>query len=163
MRRVRRAKRSGTPAPWGRRLGVALLLVATGGCTGDRERPGSPTGPGGTANLRASILTPATGATVLTGNDIVVLVEARDVSALYLQGVGFVARRAAGAAVVDSVAVFFPQRSDTTHAFTLRLPNSFSTNTQVDIYGIAFGPAGAVRLSPPIHVVAVQCTGGTCP
>jgi hypothetical protein len=146
----------------GRRSLVAVLLVATG-CFGDRERPG-PTEVGGTPDLSVRILAPPTGATVLTGVDIAVRVEARDLALLHLEGVGFVARRVTGGTqLVDSAAVRFALQSDTTHEFTFRMPNSFATNTQVDVYGIAFGRGGVAELSAPVHVVVVQCPNGICP
>jgi hypothetical protein len=139
-----------------------VFLVALAGCFTERDRPG-PIGPEDGANLIAAVHEPRTGATVLTGVDIVVRVEARDLNVLYLDGVGFVARRLSpGAPVVDSAAVRFPLRGDSTHAFTFRVPNSFPTNTQVDVYGIAYGHGGETRLSDPVHVVVVQCTDGIC-
>ena len=139
---------------------AGLLLVGTG-CFGDRARPGGPTDPGGSAILTARVLAPPTGTTVLTGTDIVVRVEGRDLRTLYLEGVGFVARRATGdAAVVDSAGVRFALRSDSTHDFTFQVPNSFPTNTQVDIYGISFGHGGDAELSEPVHVVVVQSAQG---
>ncbi|HEX2166647.1 MAG TPA: hypothetical protein VHG09_05355 [Longimicrobiales bacterium] len=142
---------------------MPILALLALGCVGDRERPGGPLDPGGSARLSVRLLAPETGATVLTGVDITVRVEARDLNALYLDGVGFVARRLSeGAPVVDSAAVRFPSRSDSTHEFMLRIPNSFQTNTQVDIYGIAYGVRGANELSEPVHVTVVQCTDPVC-
>lgn len=140
---------------------LATLLLIGVGCFGDRARPGGPTEPSGSAILTARVLAPPTGATVLTGTDIVVRVEGRDLRTLYLEGVGFVARRmTAGGAVVDSAGVRFALRSDSTHEFTFQVPNTYPTNTQVDIYGIAFGVGGDTKLSDPVHVVVVQRAEG---
>lgn len=141
-------------------LAAALMLP---GCFEDRERPGGPTDPVGTPLLSARILEPATGGTVLTGVDVVVRVEARDLTAELLDGAGFVARRVTGgAALVDSAVVRFTARSDTIHEFTLRVPNTYITNTQLDVHAIAFG-GGLTRVSEPVHVVVVQCPNGVCP
>lgn len=155
---------SNVAAPVGRRKHavVALLLLALPGCFSDRDRPG-PIGPGGGAALTVSVLEPRTGSTVLTGVDIPVAIQARDLNLLYLDGVGFVARRLSpGAPVVDSAAVRFSTRGDSTHEFTFRVPNSFPTNTQVDVYGIAYGHGGVTRLSEPVHLVVVQCPEVGC-
>lgn len=152
-----RVRRTGT------QFCLAVLVLMAPGCFGDRERPG-PAGPSGSPDLSVRILEPPTGATVLTGVDIPVRVEARDLALLYLDGVGFLARRVtAGVQVVDSAVVRFPLRSDTTHEFTFRVPNSFTTNTQLDVYGIAFGQGGVIEFSEPVHVVVVQCPDGICP
>jgi hypothetical protein len=141
---------------------LIATVLALGGCFADRERP-DPLEPIGAPILIASILAPATGATVQTGHDITVRVEARDEGSLRLQGAGFVARSVtAGGQVVDSAAVRFAARSDTTHEFTFQVPNTFVTNTQVDVYAIAFGPGGASALSEPVHLVVVQCPNGVC-
>lgn len=149
--------------PRAARASLALAVVLTAGCFVDRERPGGPTDPG-TARLSARIIEPRTGATVVTGVDVPLRVEARDLSALYLEGVGFVARRVTGGgALVDSAVVRFALRSDSTHEFTFRVPDSYTTNTQVTVHGIAFGPGELTRLSEPVHLVVVQCPGGICP
>lgn len=142
-------------------LPVALLLPL-GGCFADRGRPG-PVAPNDTVIvLTTSVLEPANGATLPTGQDISVRVNG-SAEALNLQGVGFVARRLApGMPLVDSAAVRFPPRGDSTHVFTFQVPDTFPTNTQVDIHGISFGPFGAVDLSEPVHIVVVQCAGGAC-
>lgn len=143
----------------------AVLLTAVfvlSGCFTERERP-SPVAPDGDAQLSVRLLAPATGATVPTGEDVTVEVEARDLNTLYLEGVGYVARRLApGMPLVDSAAVRFPSRSDTVHTFTFTVPAALTTNTQLDVYGIAFGPGGTTRLSEPSHLVVVHCENGVC-
>ena len=142
--------------------GAALAGLMLAGCFGDRDRPG-PAAPADGPLLNARVLAPETGATVLTDHDIVVRVEAQDLSRLYLNGVGFVARRLSpGMPLVDSAAVRFTLQEDSTHEFTFRVPNAYPTNTQVDIYGIAFGVGGHTRLSEPVHVVVIQCGTGQC-
>jgi hypothetical protein len=141
---------------------LIAAVLSLGGCFADRERP-DPLEPIGEPILSAAILAPATGATIRTGHDVAVRVEARDAGSVRLQGAGFVARSVtAGGQVVDSAAVRFAARSDTTHEFTLQVPNTFVTNTQVDVYAIAFGPGGASALSEPVHLVVVQCPNGAC-
>jgi hypothetical protein len=141
---------------------AALVMLLLSACFGDRDRPG-PSAPDGGPLLNARVLEPETGTTVLTGRDIVVRIEAQDLSRLYLNGVGFVARRLSpGMPLVDSAAVRFGLQEDSTHEFTFRVPNTYPTNTQVDIYGIAFGVGGQTRLSEPVHVVVIQCGVGEC-
>ena len=142
--------------------GAMLVTLIAAGCFGDRDRPG-PAAPDGGPLLNSRVLAPESGATVLTGRDIVVRVEAQDLSRLYLNGVGFVARRLSpGMPLVDSAAVRFALQEDSTHEFTFQVPNTYPTNTQVDIYGIAFGVGGHARLSEPVHVVVIQCEVGEC-
>jgi hypothetical protein len=144
------------------RAAFAVAVIALSGCFSERERP-TPAGPDGVAELSVRLLAPTTGATVPTGEDVTVEVEARDLNMLLLEGVGFVARRLApGMPLVDSAAVRFPSRSDTVHAFTFTVPGALTTNTQLDIYGIAFGPGGTTRLSEPSHLVVVHCENGVC-
>lgn len=144
------------------RARVALVVLALTGCFEDRERP-SPVEPDGDAQLSVRLLAPATGLTVPTGAEVTVEVEAHDLNLLYLEGVGFVVRRLApGMPLVDSAAVRFASRGDTLHAFTFTVPETLVTNTQLDVYGIAFGPGGAARLSEPSHLVVVHCENGVC-
>lgn len=144
------------------KAGVVLAAFILTGCFVDRERP-SPVEPEGVAQLSVRLLAPATGLTVPTGEEVTVEVEARDLNLLYLEGVGFVARRLApGMPLVDSGAVHFTLRSDTVHVFTFVVPETLATNTQLDVYGIAFGPGAATRLSEPSHLVVVHCENGVC-
>lgn len=139
---------------------LALLL---GGCLKDRARP-DPLGPGGAPILTAVILAPTSGATVITSHDILVRIEGRDTGSQQLEGVGFVARGlTAGTPVVDSAAVRFTASGQRIHEFTFQVPDSFTTNTQIDVYAIAFGPAGTTARSEPVHLVVVQCPNGACP
>ena len=135
---------------------AAILLVA---CLPERERPG-PMGPGQTPALEAELLSPPSGATVMTELDVSVTVHARDASQSSLEGVGFVARR--GSVAVDSAVVRFAPRSDTVHVFVFDVPDTLATNTQLDVYGIAFGPDGMAVLSAPAHLTVVHCENGVC-
>lgn len=138
---------------------LAALLVAAG-CFGERERPGGITDPDGSAALSATVIAPAGGSVVIAGESIPVWIDARDQNMLYLEGVGFVVRRiGAGGGIIDSVGIRFPVRSDTTHQFTLQVPD-VPTNTQLDIYGIAYGHGGGARLSAPVHVTVARLSAG---
>jgi hypothetical protein len=90
-----------------------------------------------------------------------VSVLARDLDGRALTGVGFVARRfAPGFPALDSVAIVFTPRDDSTHVFTLHIPATLPTNTQIDVYGIAYGPNRQARLSTASSLVAAPCTVG---
>jgi hypothetical protein len=98
---------------------------------------------------------------VLSGDSVHVSVHARDLDGEGLSGVGYVARRfAPGLPTLDSGAVHFTSRSESSHVFSFAMPD-LPTNTQVDIYGIAFG-AGRQRLSTPSYVIAIRCAFATC-
>ncbi|CAN5862509.1 hypothetical protein BH23GEM9_BH23GEM9_09940 [soil metagenome] len=143
-------------------LVVALAGVVTAGCFEDRARPW-PVEPRSPARLSVQVLAPRAGVTVATGDDIGVSVNARDLDGRSLTGIGFVARRLApGSPVLDSAAVQFAGRGDSTHVFVLRVPQDLPTSTQVDIYGIAFGPGTQSLVSSSAPVVVVNCTNGVC-
>ena len=139
---------------------VPVLLLFHAACFGDRDRPGGVTDPDGVPALTARILAPRDGAVILADSTIPVVIAARDLRTLYLEGVGFVARRMTfGGGTVDSVAVRFAMRSDSTHEFSLVVPD-VPTNTQIDIYGIAYGTGGVVQLSEPVHLTVARISGG---
>ncbi|HUF52103.1 MAG TPA: hypothetical protein VMN60_14860 [Longimicrobiales bacterium] len=142
---------------------VALVgLIGAAGCFAERERP-SPVEPSVEARLSVQLLAPRPGMAVLTGDTVRVQVLARDLSGQGLLGIGFLARRfSPGLPRVDSAAVRFAARADTTHEFLFIMPE-LPTNTQVDIYGIAFGSGTQHRVSPPSYVIAVRCSGTSCP
>lgn len=143
-------------------LGAALLSVA---CA-QRQRP-SPTQPEGDALLSVQVLVPPFGQTVVAGAPLTVRINGQEFNGGFLAGLGFVARRtSAGSFVtVDSAAVRFTFRRNATLDFTLHVPASLATNTQIDIYGIAFGPGTQSELSSPSSVVVAQCPPGNpgCP
>jgi hypothetical protein len=145
-----------------RALSLAIAAAALTGCFADRERP-RPFDPTEPPELTALVLMPQMGATVRSGQDVTVRVQARDLNTGGLAGVGFFARRfGGGSPTVDSAAISFEARSDTTHEFSFIVPPSYPTNTQIDIYGIAFGVGGETRLSAFSAVVVVQCSPVPC-
>jgi hypothetical protein len=142
-------------------LWLAVLSALTG-CFEDRTRP-LPVEPDVEARLTVQLLAPRTGNTVVTGDDVTVMVSGRDLDGRALTGVGFVARRAApGMPVLDSAAVQFAARADSTHPFVFRVPANLPTNAQVDVYGIAYGPGPQARLSVAANLVVVNCSNGVC-
>jgi hypothetical protein len=141
---------------------LPLLFVLAAGCFEDRARP-TPTENVAPARLSVLLVAPRSGMTVPSGQEVLVTVLARDLENESLEGVGFVARRYSGSpTTIDSAVVRFPARSDTTHTFTFRVPAEYATNTQVEVHGIGFGPAGQVRLSSASYVIAVRCVNGVC-
>ncbi|MCI0434626.1 MAG: hypothetical protein L0271_13445 [Gemmatimonadetes bacterium] len=133
---------------------AAVASAAT--CITERERP-SPVETAA-ASLSVRIVQPRHGATVLAGTSIAVVIEARDLDGSHLTGLGYVSRRLGSGsnATVDSVALRFPERSDSTHGFTFDIPAALPTNTQLDVYGIAYGPGSQARVSVPVSVVVAR-------
>lgn len=142
---------------------LALLAGALGaGCVRDRERP-SPVEPDPQASLSVQLLEPRPGVTLVAGRDVTIRVSARDLAGEHLTGVGYVARRFGFAnPTLDSVAFHFAATSDTIRDFTFSVPASLPTSTQLDFYGIAYGPGTQARLSTPNSVIVAQCTVGQC-
>ena len=141
-------------------LRLTLLCALLAGCFEDRARP-DPFTPSEPARLSVEILEPRTGLTVPLGGNITVSVLARDLDGRGLTGVGFVARRfAPGFPMVDSAAIAFSPRSDSTHVFTLRIPTTLPNNVQIDVFGIAYGAPRQSRLSTPSYLVGVVCQTG---
>lgn len=90
-------------------------------------------------------------------------VVARDLDRRSLQGVGFLARRInPGVAMLDSAAIRFESTADSTHTFSFIVPASFATNSQIEVYGLAFGPSGQSQVSEPSFLVVVRCVEGVC-
>ncbi|HSJ10320.1 MAG TPA: hypothetical protein VK928_10410 [Longimicrobiales bacterium] len=145
-----------------RRALPLLLLGLAAGCFEDRARP-TPTEIVSPARLSVLLVAPRSGMTVPSGQEVIVTVLARDLESALLEGVGFVARRYTGPlSTIDSAAVRFAARADSTHNFTFRVPAEYATNTQIEVQGIGFGPAGQVRLSTASYVIAVRCVNGVC-
>jgi len=143
-----------------RRAVLAVLLIAAA-CYTDRSRP-SPTEVEGTASLSVQLLDPRNGQAVLGAHTINVAVRGRDLSGVQLRGVGFVARRVGNGTPVtlDSVAVRADSASRSLQQeFVFAVPD-LPTNTQVDIYGIAYGPGSQVRLSNPSSLIVIRCEPG---
>ena len=138
--------------------GSALALVA--GCMRDRERP-FPVEPDPQASLSVQLLEPRPGVTLIAGREVVVRVSARDLAGDHLTGVGFVARRFGFAnPTIDSVAFYFQATTDTIREFTFNVPAALPTSTQLDFFGIAYGPGTQARLSVPNSVIVAQCSVG---
>lgn len=139
-----------------------LLGMLLGGCFTDRERPW-PVEPEQEVQLSAELLAPPTGSVAATGDTLTVTVRGRELEVDGLEGVGFVVRQVTtGMPMLDSAAVKFAPRADSTHDFRFIVPQHLTTNTQLDVYGIAFGPGLRTELSRPVYLTAVKCTDGVC-
>lgn len=138
-------------------IGSACLLYA---CGFDRERP-SPVAPEATASLTVEVLAPQPGTPVFAGKDLTVSVRARDLAGDHLAGVGYVVRRSGSGnnATLDSVALGVGGTTLATQEFTFAVP-VLPTNTQLDIFGIAYGPGVQTRVSIPRSVLVVPCPVG---
>jgi hypothetical protein len=124
-------------------LASGLLLLAL--ACGERSRP-LPSEPMDT-QLRVEVLEPEQGATILAGQEASVRVSARDIAGDgQLAGLGYVVRQVGGA-MVDSSVIRFAARADSTHTFKFTVPAALPGNTQLHLYGIAFGPTTESRLT----------------
>lgn len=147
----------------GRRPGSAfwwvLLALPVGGCYVDRSRPG-PSEPEITGSLSVQVIEPRHGISVLGARPLAVRIQGRDLGGARLEGVGFVARRSgSGAATLDSAAFRPGAAGVLDHEFEFTVPD-LPTNTQVDVYGVAYGPGTQARLSVASSVVVVRCQPG---
>jgi hypothetical protein len=141
---------------------LVLLPSLMGGCMDARPRP-TPVEAVIAARLSVQVLAPRAGQAVAAGTDVLVRVNARDLDNAGLEGVGYIARRfIAGRPVVDSATFRFAARADTTHEFLLRIPASMPSNSQIDIYGLAYGRGGQTGVSTPSYIIAVRCVNGVC-
>jgi hypothetical protein len=140
-------------------LALPGVLAVVPGCAFDRERP-SPSEPAQAA-LVVEVVEPRDGVTIVASRDLTIRVTARDLDGSNLSGVGFVARRFASGnnATLDSVSTALSLTSEATREFTFRVP-ALPTSTQIDIYGIAYGPGSQSRISIPRSVVVAQCQAG---
>lgn len=147
------------PRPPGPGL-LLLVLPLLAGCYADRTRPG-PSEPTAGASLSVQLIEPRHGTTVLGERPLTVRVLGRDLDGARLVGVGFVARRSGsgGNATLDSVAYRAPGSSSLDHTFEFTVPD-LPTNTQVDVYGIGYGPGTQARLSTASSVIVVRCQPG---
>ena len=133
-------------------LASFVILAACG----DRGRP-LPPELNADVELDVRVLAPVSNRQpLLAGEAIQVQVRAQE-HAGRVHGAGFVARRLGSAVAVDSAVLMFDPVSDTTVAFTLIVPDTLPPNTQLDIYGLAFGPGTLSRLSSPQHLTVVVC------
>lgn len=138
-------------------IGCACLLYA---CGFDRERP-SPVAPDATASLSVEVLAPLPGTPAFAGTTLTVSVRARDLSGDLLAGVGYVVRRSGSGnnATLDSASFGLGGAALATQEFTFAVP-VLPTNTQLDIFGIAYGPGTQTRVSIPRSVLVVPCQVG---
>lgn len=137
-----------------RRLFFVCLFIAA--CSSDRPRP-DPTQSSDPAVLIAYVRKPFNNATVLGARPLAVEIQATDVSRDALIGLGYVVRK--GGAKLDSVVVRFTARTDSTMDFDYLVPD-YPTNTQIDIYALAFGAHGETKVSAPAMLVVVKCQAG---
>jgi len=136
-----------------------LLALPASGCYTDRSRP-YPSEPEITASLSVQVIEPRHGISVLGARSLAVRIQGRDMGGARLEGVGFVARRSgSGNATLDSVAFRPGAAAVLDHEFEFTVPD-LPTNTQVDVYGVAYGPGTQARLSVPSSVVVVRCQPG---
>jgi len=107
--------------------------------------------------LRVEVLEPRQGATIRAGREASVRVSARDVAGEgQLAGLGYVVRQALGGVTVDSSVIRFAARADSTHTFLFTVPATLPGNTQLHLYGIAFGPATESRLTDVLGILVSQ-------
>ncbi|HEX6694140.1 MAG TPA: hypothetical protein VF035_05465 [Longimicrobiales bacterium] len=142
-----------------RRHLARLLIIAasavTIACAGDRPRPDPTELPDPVPTLLARVVAPLTNTTVLGEHAVAITVLARDTAADgRLTGAGIVARIAG--IKQDSVVITFPPRADTTHIFTLMVPNRV-TNTRFDVQAVAFDETGDAAVSQITRLIIVQC------
>jgi hypothetical protein len=102
------------------------------------------------------VIEPRSGATIPAGRDVTVRVSARDLNGAQLAGVGFVARRSGSGnnATLDSAGLTLTPAAEATRDFDFAVP-ALPTNTQVDIFGIAYGPGTQSRVSIARSVIVV--------
>ena len=133
----------------------SLLCGTLAACVSDRPRP-DPT----TVNdpesfeLASSLSKPANNATVLGTKPIDISVFGAEFNHDALTGLGYVVRR--NGVRIDSVAVHFTERRDSTVTFSYTVPD-FPTNTHLSIFGLAYGPSGAFAVSEATLVTVVRC------
>ena len=145
------------------RSAVLLSALALLSCEGP-DRP-SIVAPALRQGLQVEIVFPRTvdGTTAPSGGTLAVAVAASENGAR-LRGIGVIIRFA-NQTLVDSTAVFFAPRLDSTHIFQIAIPPGLPTNTQLDIIGIAFGTGNASVESGSQSVIVIGCphAGDNCP
>jgi len=139
-----------------RRQLPALLVCAAlaTACTQDRPRPDPTELPPAGPTLLARVLAPLNNSTVLGSHAVAITVLASDTAAEpALTGAGIVARVAG--VKQDSAVITFAPQSDTTHVFTLMVPDRI-TNTRFDIQAIAFA-GDETAVSPIVRLIIIRC------
>jgi hypothetical protein len=144
-----------------RRCRLFPLVLLVGACGFDRDRP-EPVEPEAEASLSVEVLSPRTGEVLGAGSAVVVEVSARDLTGEHLHGIGFVARRSGsgGNATLDSVVESTGARAQAVREFTFAVPAGLPVNTQVDVFGLAFGPGSQSRVSVARSVTVISCGPG---
>ncbi|HEX7089714.1 MAG TPA: hypothetical protein VF192_06230 [Longimicrobiales bacterium] len=143
---------------WGA-VGVFVVSLAAASACDVRSRP-LPPEVEGELRLRVEVVSPVTNDAFLAGDTAVVVVHGEE-DAGRLRGVGFVARRPGPEMPpLDSVVVRFDPVADTTVRFAWALPLSLASNTQIDIYGLAFASSVQGAVSEPQHVIVLVCSVG---
>jgi hypothetical protein len=134
---------------------LLILAAAAAACAQDRPRPDPTELPEAGPTLLARVVAPLTNSTVLSTHAVAITVLARDTA---LQP------RLTGAAIVsriagikqDSVVITFEPRADTTHVFTLMVPDRV-TNTRFDVQALAFGSNGDIAASTITRLIIIRC------
>jgi hypothetical protein len=137
------------------------LLVMLSACGFDRDRP-SPVEPEEEASLSVEVLAPRTGEVLGVGTAVTVEVSARDLTGEQLHGIGFVARRSGsgGNATLDSLVESTGAQAQAVREFTFTVPADLPANTQLDFFGLAFGPGSQSRVSTARSVTVIPCAVG---
>ena len=136
-----------------RTLCIALLALAS--CD-ELERPQA-LEPNLETSLLAEVVRPRTedNTTVIAGRLLFVSVRGSEVGGR-LTGLGVHVLRQPGR-FVDSIAVSFPAAAESTHVFSVMVPDSLPSNSQLELTGIAFGVGGATQVSEPEAVIVLRC------
>jgi hypothetical protein len=140
---------------------LALLLAGAAACGELRERPLPMEAGGGGVNLSVDVATSAGAAEhAIAGRTLLVRVHGMEAFGR-LTGVGYRIERAGpNRAVLDSAAVHFAPRPDTVHSFPVTIPDTLPNNAQIDVYGIAYGPGDAARISGAKPLLVLRCAPG---
>ena len=127
-------------------LGAAVTAAAILGACGDRERP---TGldPLAGVELSVALLSPDNGSPRDVGSLVLVTVSASEAGGR-LAGVGFEARfNNLERELIDSMQIAFAPTTDTVVGFDFLIPGEFPAQVQINLLGVAFGPAGERAVS----------------
>jgi hypothetical protein len=150
------------PAPGLRLLAIPAAFLAVAAACGEfRERPLPLESGGGAVLLSVEVGTNSgTGEYAIAGRTLQVRVRAREDTGR-LTGIGYrVVQSGAVHPLLDSAALHFPPRTDTLHLFLYTIPDTLPNNAQIDVYGIAFGPGQAARVTLPRPVLVLRCPSG---
>ena len=133
---------------------IAAAAAATA-CAQDRPRPDPTELPEAGPTLLARVVAPLTNSTVLGAHAVAITIVAADTAAQpQLTGAAIVSRIAG--IMQDSVVLTFTPRADTTHVFTLMVPDRV-TNTRFDVQALAFGAGGDIAASTITRLIIIRC------